>query len=168
MLSIVQSMGLHGLEGYLINVEVDTSAGLPSFDIVGLPDVSVKEAKERVRTAIKNSGLNFESRKIIVNLSPANTRKEGSLFDLPIAVGILKSMESIENKDLSDYVFIGELSLDGKLNKVTGVLPICIEAAKLGVKNVILPQENAKEAVVVKNINVIPAHDLMQVVNFLN
>ena len=168
MLSIVQSMGLHGLEGYLINVEVDTSAGLPSFDIVGLPDVSVKEAKERVRTAIKNSGLNFESRKIIVNLSPANTRKEGSLFDLPIAVGILKSMESIENKDLSDYVFIGELSLDGKLNNVTGVLPICIEAAKLGVKNVILPQENAKEAAVVKNINVIPAHDLIQVVNFLN
>ena len=161
MLSIVQSMGLHGLEGYLINVEVDTSAGLPSFDIVGLPDVSVKEAKERVRTAIKNSGLNFESRKIIVNLSPANTRKEGSLFDLPIAIGIL-------NKDLSDYVFIGELSLDGKLNKVTGVLPICIEAAKLGVKNVILPRENAKEAAVVKNINVIPAYDLMQVVNFLN
>ena len=116
MLSIVQSIGLHGLEGYLINVEVDTSAGLPSFDIVGLPDVSVKESKERVRTAIKNSGLNFESRKIIVNLSPANTRKEGSLFDLPIAVGILKSMESIENKDLSDYVFVGELSLDGKLN----------------------------------------------------
>ena len=103
-----------------------------------MPDVSVKEAKERVRTAIKNSGLNFESRKIIVNLSPANTRKEGSLFDLPIAIGILKSMESIENKDLSDYVFIGELSLNGKLNKVTGVLPICIEAAKLGVKNVIL------------------------------
>lgn len=168
MLSIVQSMGLHGLEGYLINVEVDTSAGLSSFDIVGLPDVSVKEAKERVRTAIKNSGLNFESRKIIVNLSPANTRKEGSLFDLPIAIGILKSMESIENKDLSDYVFIGELSLDGKLNKVTGVLPICIEAAKSGVKNVILPRENAKEAAVVKNINVIPAYDLMQVVNFLN
>ena len=96
MLSIVQSIGLHGLEGYLIKVEVDTSAGLPSFDIVGLPDVSVKESKERVRTAIKNSGLNFESRKIIVNLSPANTRKEGSLFDLPIAVGILKSMESID------------------------------------------------------------------------
>lgn len=168
MLSIVQSIGLHGLEGYLIKVEVDTSAGLPSFDIVGLPDVSVKESKERVRTAIKNSGLNFESRKIIVNLSPANTRKEGSLFDLPIAVGILKSMESIENKDLSDYVFVGELSLDGKLNKVTGVLPICIEAAKLGIKNIILPKENAKEAAVVRNLNVIPANDLTQVVNYLN
>ena len=162
MLSIVQSIGLHGLEGYLINVEVDTSAGLPSFDIVGLPDVSVKESKERVRTAIKNSGLNFESRKIIVNLSPANTRKEGSLFDLPIAVGILKSMESIENKDLSDYVFVGELSLDGKLNKVTGVLPICIETAKLGIKNIILPKENAKEAAVVRNLNVIPANDITE------
>ena len=168
MLSIIQSIGLHGLEGYLIKVEVDISAGLPSFDIVGLPDVSVKEAKERVRTAIKNSNLNFESRKIIVNLSPANTKKEGSLFDLPIAVGILKSMENIENKDLSSYIFIGELSLDGKLNKVNGVLPICIEAAKLGIKNIILPKENAKEAAVVRNINVIPAKDLMQVVNYLN
>lgn len=168
MLSIIQSIGLHGLEGYLIKVEVDTSAGLPSFEIVGLPDISVKESKERVRTAIKNSELNFESRKIIVNLSPANTKKEGSLFDLPIAIGILKSMENIKSNDLSNYIFIGELSLDGKLNRVNGVLPICIEAAKLGIKNIILPKENAKEAAVVRNINVIPASDLMQVVNYLN
>ena len=168
MLSNIKTIALNGLEGELVEVQTDIAGGLPDFAIVGLPDTSVKESKERIKTAIKNSGLNFESRKIIVNLSPANTRKEGSLFDLPIAIGILKSMESIKNKDLSDYVFIGELSLDGKLNKVTGVLPICIEAAKLGVKNVILPRENAKEAAVVKNINVIPAHDLMQVVNFLN
>lgn len=168
MLSIVQSMGLHGLDGYLINVEVDVSAGMPSFDVVGLPDISVKESKERVRTAIKNSGLNFESRKIIVNLSPANTKKEGSLFDLPIAIGILKAMENIIDKDLSDYVFIGELSLDGKLNKVNGVLPMCIEASKLGIKKVILPKENAKEAAIVKDIEVVPANDLAQVVKLLN
>lgn len=168
MLSIVQSMGLHGLDGYLINVEVDVSAGMPSFDVVGLPDVSVKESKERVKTAIKNSNLNFESRKIIVNLSPANTKKEGSLFDLPIAIGILKAMENIVEKDLSEYIFLGELSLDGKLNKVNGVLPMCIEAAKLGIKKVILPKENAKEAAIVKSIEVIPANDLSQVVKFLN
>lgn len=142
--------------------------GLPSFDVVGLPDTSVKEAKERVRTAIKNSGLEFESRKIIVNLSPANTKKEGSLFDLPIAIGILKSMENIIETNLSDYIFIGELSLDGKLNKINGVLPICIEAAKLGIKKVVLPEENAKEAAVVKDIEVIPAKNLLEIVKFLN
>lgn len=168
MLSIVQSMGLHGLDGFLINVEVDVSAGMPSFDVVGLPDASVKEAKERVRTAIRNSNLNFESRKIIINLSPANTKKEGSMFDLPIAIGILKSMENIIEKDLSEYVFLGELSLDGKLNKINGVLPMCIEAAKLGIKKVILPKENAKEAAIVKGIEVLPANDLLQVVNYLN
>ncbi len=168
MLSIVQSMGLQGLEGYLIQVEVDVSAGIPSFDVVGLPDASVKESKERVRTAIKNSGFDYESRKIIINLSPANTKKEGSLFDLPIAIGILKSMENIQNNNLDEYIFIGELSLDGKLNKVNGILPMCIEASKLGIKKVILPVENAKEAAVVKNIEVIPAKDLSQVVQFLN
>lgn len=168
MLSIIQSMGLHGLDGFLINVEVDVSAGMPSFDVVGLPDASVKESRERVRTAIKNSNMNFESRKIIVNLSPANTKKEGSMFDLPIAVGILKAMGNINEKDLSEYVFLGELSLDGKLNKIAGVLPMCIEAAKLGIKNVILPKENAKEAAIVSDLNVYPANDLSQVAKFLN
>ena len=118
MLSIVKTMSLHGLNGYLIDVEVDISSGMPSWDIVGLPDTSVKESKERVRTAIKNSGLEFPSRKIIVNLSPASTKKEGSLFDLPIAIGILLATDVIGDIDLSTTVFIGELSLDGKLNKV--------------------------------------------------
>ena len=118
MLSIVKTMSLHGLDGYLINVEVDVSSGMPSWDIVGLPDTSVKESKERVRTAIKNSGIEFPSRKIIVNLSPASTKKEGSIFDLPIAIGILLATDVIGNIDLSTTVFIGELSLDGKLNKV--------------------------------------------------
>jgi len=118
MLSIVKTMSLHGLNGYLINVEVDISSGMPSWDIVGLPDASVKESKERVRTAIKNSDIEFPSRKIIVNLSPASQRKEGSLFDLPIAIGILLSTDVICDIDLSSTIFIGELSLDGKLNKV--------------------------------------------------
>lgn len=167
MLSIVKSMGLHGLDGYLIEVQVDVSSGLPSWEVVGLPDVSVKEAKERVKTAIKNSDIEFPSRRILVNLAPANTKKEGSLFDLPIAIGILMATEMIETANISDYIFIGELSLNGKLNKVKGVLPMCIEASRLGIKNVILPEENAKEAAIVKNINVIPARNLKQVINFL-
>jgi len=118
MLSIAKTMSLHGLNGYLINVEVDVSSGMPSWDIVGLPDTSVKESKERVRTAIKNSDIEFPSRKIIVNLSPASQKKEGSLFDLPIAIGILLATDVIGDIDLSSTVFIGELSLDGKLNKV--------------------------------------------------
>jgi len=118
MLSIVKTMSLHGLNGYLIDVEFDISSGMPSWDIVGLPDTSVKESKERVRTAIKNSDIEFPSRKIIVNLSPASQKKEGSLFDLPIAIGILLATDVIGDIDLSSTVFIGELSLDGKLNKV--------------------------------------------------
>lgn len=168
MLSIVKSMGLHGLDGYLIEVQVDVSSGLPSWEVVGLPDVSVKEAKERVKTAIKNSDIEFPSRRILVNLAPANTKKEGSLFDLPIAIGILIATEVIENCNISNCIFIGELSLNGKLNKVKGILPMCIEASRLGIKNVILPEENAKEAAIVKDINVIPAKSLKQVVNFLN
>ena len=157
-----------GLTGYLIEVQVDVSSGLPSWEVVGLPDVSVKEAKERVKTAIKNSEIEFPSRRILVNLAPANTKKEGSLFDLPIAIGILIATEAIENSNVSNFIFIGELSLNGKLNKVKGILPMCIEASRLGIKNVILPEENAKEAAIVKDINVIPAKNLKQVINFLN
>lgn len=146
MLSIVKSMALRGLEGYLVDVQVDVSSGLPSWEIVGLPDVSVKEAKERVKTAIKNSGVEFQSKKIVVNLAPADTKKEGSSYDLPMAIGILISMNVITNQELDKTVFIGELSLDGKINKVNGVLPMCIEAMKLGIKKIIVPEENAKEA----------------------
>lgn len=146
MLSIVKSMALRGLEGYLIDVQVDVSSGLPSWEIVGLPDVSVKEAKERVKTAIKNSGVEFQSKKIVVNLAPADTKKEGSSYDLPMAIGILISMNVITNQELDKIAFIGELSLDGKINKVNGVLPMCIEAMKLGIEKIIVPEENAKEA----------------------
>ncbi len=167
MLSIVKSMSLLGLDGCLISVQVDVSGGLPGWDIVGLPDTSVKEAKERVRTAIKNSGYELQSRKIIVNLAPADTKKEGSAFDLPIAVGILICTEVI-SKIPENIIFIGELSLDGKINKVNGILPMCIEAKKLGIKNIVLPKENAKEASVVEGLNIYGANTLSEVIDFLN
>ncbi len=168
MLSIVKSMSLIGLDGYLVDIEVDVSAGIPSWDIVGLPDVSVKESKERVRTAIKNSGYDMQSRKIVVNLSPADIKKEGSFFDLPIAIGILTCSGEIKQDNLNDTIFIGELSLNGKINKINGILPMCIEAKKLGIKKVILPVENANEASVVDGINVIGANYLKEVIQYLN
>lgn len=164
MLSIVKSMSLVGLEGYLVNIEVDVSAGIPCWDIVGLPDVSVKESRERVRTAIKNSGYDMQSRKIVVNLSPADIKKEGSFFDLPIAIGILACSGNIDKSNMQDTIFIGELSLDGKINKVNGILPMCIEAQKLGIKRVILPIENAVEAAVVKEIEIIGVSTLIEVI----
>ncbi len=133
-----------------------------------MPDISVKESKERVRTAIKNSGFEFQSRRIVVNLAPANTKKEGPFFDLPIAIGILLDFEEIHKHNLEDTVFVGELSLDGKVNKINGILPICIEAKNLGMKRIIVPKENSKEASVVNGINVIGVENLKQVVKYLN
>ena len=168
MLSKVKSMSLQGLDGFLVDVQVDVSSGMPNWEVVGLPDATVKESKERVRTAIKNSGYEFESRRIVINLAPADKRKEGSFFDLPIAIGILLDFEDIMWQNLEDTVFIGELSLDGSLNKINGVLPMCIEAKKLGIKRVILPEENAKEAAIVKELQVIGATNLREVVDYLN
>lgn len=167
MLSIVKSMALNGLNGYLVDVQIDVTSGLPHWEIVGLPDASVRESKERVRTAIKNSGIEFPSRKITVNLAPANTRKEGSFFDLPIAIGILIATENLDNINIQDTIFMGELSLDGSLNKINGVLPMCIEALKLGIKRAILPVQNAKEASVVQGLEVIGVKSLKQTINFL-
>ena len=135
---------------------------------MGLPDTSIKEARERVKAAIKNSGFELLSRKILVNLAPADTKKEGSFFDLSIAVGVLCSMGEISKEKLANTVFIGELSLDGKLNKVDGILPMCIEAKKLGIEKLILPIQNAKEAAIVNEIEILGAHNLKEVVNYLN
>ena len=142
--------------------------GLPYWEIVGLPDTSVKESKERVKTAIKNSKFELESRRIIINLAPADTKKEGAFYDLPIAIGILKANEIINKANFDDTIFIGELSLDGKINKVNGIFPMCLEAANLGIKRVIIPKENAKEAAIVNNIDVIGVEKLEQVVKYLN
>lgn len=165
-------MALHGLDGYLVAIQVDISVGLPYFEIVGLPDASVKEAKERVKTAIKNSGGELFSRRVVVNLAPANTRKEGSAFDLPIAVGILIATENVVNPYLQEFleetIFIGELSLDGTIEKVKGALPIAIEAKKLGIRRIILPEENAKEAAIIKEMEILPVKNLRQVMDYLN
>ena len=168
MLSIVKSMALQGLGGYIVSVQVDVSAGIPSFAIVGLPGTSVKESKERVVTAIRNTRIHLQSRKILVNLAPANTRKEGSLYDLPIAVGVLIATGKIINsnirKILEETIFIGELSLKGTVEKVNGILPICIEAKRLGIKKIVLPKENSKEAEVVQGIEIL--EDLEEVIMF--
>ena len=133
-----------------------------------MPDQSVKESKERVRTAIKNSNFELPSRKIVINLAPADTKKEGSFFDLPIAIGILQNLGYINNESIIQTIFLGELSLNGRLNKINGVLPMCIEAKNLGIKNVILPQENSQEASIVNGLNVIGVSSLGQAVNYLN
>ena len=132
-----------------------------------MPDIAVKESKERVRTAIKNSGIEFPSRKITINLAPANTKKEGSAFDLPLAIGILIATENLQGINIEKTVFIGELSLDGTINKINGVLPMCIEALKLGMKKVILPKNNAKEAGIVKGLEIIGVSTLEQTVKYL-
>ena len=168
MLAIIKTMSLNGLDGYLIEVQVDVSPGIPNWDIVGLPDTSVRESKERVRIAIRNSGFEFQSRKIVVNLAPASTKKEGSLFDLPIAIGILMNFGEIQTQSFDKTIFIGELSLDGSINKARGILPLCIEAKKLGITRIILPKENTKEAAIVQGLEIIGVSTLEQLVDFLN
>ena len=161
-------MSLQGLDGVLINVEVDISAGMPTWEVVGLPDASIRESKERVRTAIKNCGYEVLSRKYIINLSPANLKKEGSMLDLAIAVGILRSMDVITESNLENTIIVGEISLNGRINKINGILPICIESLKYGVKRVIVPKENAKEAAIVSEIEVIGVSNLKEVIQYLN
>lgn len=172
MLSIIKSITLQGLQGYLVSAQVDVSSGMPNFEIVGLPDITVKESKERIKTAIKNSGLDFLSRKIVVNLAPANIRKEGSIFDLPIAVGILMSTENIINPNLEDYlrdtIIVGELSLNGNIEKINGILPICIEAKRHGIKRIILPKGNSQEACILKDIDILPVTHIRELVDFFN
>lgn len=170
MLSKVKTMSLEGLNGYLVEIQSDVSGGLPNFDIVGLPDIRVKEAKERVKAAIKNSGIEFPSRKIIVNLAPADIRKEGTFFDLPIAIGILIALGEVRRIKIENFestIFLGELSLDGKINGVSGVLPMCIEALELGIKRVILPKENAVEASVIEGLEIIPVESLRQTIDYI-
>ncbi len=164
MIAKVLSFALIGLEGNKIDVETDINKGLPSYDIVGLPDTAVKESKERVRSAIKNSGYEFPNHKITVNLAPADIKKEGSDFDLAVAVSILKSALLIPPRAGDDIAFFGELGLDGKIRRVNGILPILISARALGVKEVILPEENAAEARFVDGITVYSAKTLNDVV----
>jgi len=168
MISNVKTISLNGIDGNLVEVQTDIAGGLPNFEIVGLPDTSVKESKERIRTAIKNSGIEFPSRRIIINLAPASTKKEGTSYDLPIAVGVLIALNEIQNSNLENTIFIGELSLDGKINRINGVLPMCIEALNLGIKRVILPKTNEIEAAVIDGLEIIGVKNLNELVEYLN
>lgn len=164
----VQSLALKGLEGISVLVEVDISSGLPSFNIVGLPDEAVQEARERVRSAIKNSGYEFPLRRITVNLAPAEVKKEGSTFDLPIALGILAVIGVLKNLEkLSDFFFLGELSLDGSLRRISGALPMVMSQSRNGA-NFILPLENVFETEIVEGANIYGARHIKEVVEFIN
>lgn len=167
MFSKVKSFSLLGLDGLKIDVEVDINLGLPSYDIVGLPDAAVKESKERVRSAIKNSNFNFPTNKITVNLAPASVKKAGPVFDLPIAVAILLSSSQIVSTKIKDFIVIGELGLDGKIKAVQGVLPILISAREMGFKKFIIPKDNESEASFIEGIEVFALSNLLEVVAFL-
>jgi magnesium chelatase family protein len=168
MLSKILSSATMGIDAYIVEVETNIEKQIPSFTIVGLPDNVVKESRERVITAIKNSGYGFPIQKITINLAPADIRKEGSSFDLPIAIGILSAMEIINTDNLNETIFLGELSLDGKLRPVKGALPISVEAKRNGIKRIILPEESAGEASIVDGVEVFGMTSLNEVTEFLN
>ena len=167
MIAKVQSYALSGLEGVCVTVEADVSKGLPSYDMVGLPDAAVKESKERVRSAIKNSALEFPVHKITLNLAPAYVKKEGSAFDLPVAISLLLAYGTLE-ADVDGYIFLGELALNGDLRPITGVLPSIISARDKGFKKFILPKGNAKEAGYISGVEVYAAASLREVVDHLS
>ncbi|MDU5109652.1 MAG: magnesium chelatase domain-containing protein, partial [Clostridium sp.] len=158
----------NGLDGMLVNVEVDINKGMPSFSIVGLPDASVKESKERVRSAIVNSGYEFPLGRITINLAPADIRKIGSLLDLPIAMGILMKSNQIANKDLKDFIIFGELSLAGDLKEIKGILPIIFEGKDNEKNNFIFPINNLKEIRAFNIGNFYPFRNLVEVISFIN
>ncbi len=166
MLAKVTSCAVVGLDGELVEVEVDISSGLPAFNIVGLPDTAVQEAKERVRSAIRNSGLTFPQKRITVNLAPADLRKEGPAYDLPIAIGILLAFEEVV-ADVSGGIFLGELSLDGHLRHTHGVLPMVALAKERGFGCVYVPEVDGPEAALIGEIDVIPVASLAQLVAHL-
>lgn len=167
MLSITNCTALSGLEGHLVRVEVDVANGLPDITLVGLPDASVKEAKERVRSAIRNAGFEFPLQRITVNLAPADIKKEGSMYDLAIAVGILAATEQLDPVTCGRYAFIGELSLNGGVRGVAGVLPNVMAACDNGIISVVVPRDNADEAALAANASVIPVSSLNQLAAFL-
>lgn len=168
MLSIINSSTLVGIEGIIVEVEVDITNGIPSFNIVGLAGASIKESRERVKSAILNSGYKFPNSRIVVNLSPADMKKEGAYFDLPISIGILRNFINESDEYLNESLFIGELSLDGKLRKVKGILSLVINAKNKGIKRVFLPKENEREALFVKEIEIIPVETLKECIGFIN
>ncbi|WP_326498361.1 magnesium chelatase domain-containing protein [Clostridium brassicae] len=163
----IYSATFTGINGTIVSVEIDISSGLPMFNIVGLGDMSVRESKERVRSAITNSGFEFPAKRITVNLAPADLKKEGSLFDLPIALGILIATNQVYAGDTEDFIFMGELSLFGELKRIKGALPIVIEGINQGVNNFVVPMENAEECAAIKKANIYPLNNINEVINFI-
>jgi len=168
MLAKVLSSAVFGIDAYTVEVEVDIAAGLPAFSTVGLPDVAIRESKDRVKAAIKNCGYEFPSRRITVNLAPADIRKEGAAFDLPIAVGILAATDLVRKDKLGAFFILGELSLNGDVKPIRGTLPVSVAARDSGLRGLIIPEGNAKEAAVVKGVEVLAVKNLFEVVDFLN
>jgi len=168
MLARVWSASLIGIDAIKVGVEVDVAGGLPAIVVVGLPDLAVQESKERVKTAVKNAGYAFPMRRIVVNLTPADLRKEGPSFDLPIAVGVLAASEQVNTDLLEDHLFLGELSLDGSLRAIAGVLPIAAAARRLGMTGIVVPADNVREAAVVNGLKVFGFHHLTEVATFLS
>lgn len=168
MLSKALSSAVLGIDAYIVEVEVDVTArGLPFFSTVGLPDLAVKESKDRVRAALKNNGFDFPLKQIVINLAPANIKKEGSAFDLPIAVGIIAAEGLLEQSMLDGVMLVGELSLDGRVKPVRGMLPMAVKARDAGLKCMVIPMENAGEAAVVDGVTVYGVETLTDVVKFL-
>ncbi len=168
MLSIIKSYGLTGINGYLVKAEIDINQGLPSYDIVGLVGTAIKESKERVKSAIKNSGFQYPILKLTINLAPADTKKDGPIYDLAIAMGILSASEQVSVERVKDYIFLGELSLDGGVRKINGVLPILIAARQSGYTKIIIPKENEREASFIDGLEVYAVSTLKEAVDFLN
>ena len=166
----INSCGLIGVNGYTVEIEVDISGGLPNFILVGLPDTAINESRERVRSAIKSSGLEFPSKKIVVNLAPADTKKAGPTYDLPIAIGVLtcNSPKFMNKSNLENLYIAGELGLSGKVRPVNGVLSFVILAKKKGAKGIIVPKENSHEASLIEGINIYPVSDLNETINVIN
>ena len=167
MLARVFSCAVIGLDGVIVEVEVDTSQGLPGMDIVGLPDTAVQESKQRVMAAIKNAGYTYPRKRLTVNLAPGSVRKEGPVYDLPIALGVLACIEIVPTDVLNDGLVIGELSLDSSVRHVRGILPMAFIAREKGFKRIFVPQQDAAEAALIPEIEVIPVESLAALVSFL-
>src|SRR5262245_13190945 len=168
MLACLRTAAVFGVEAAAVHVEVDVSYGFPSFTMVGLPDASVRESRDGGKSAIRNSGFDFPPHRITVNLAPADVRKAGASFDLPIALGILAASGAIERRDVPDLVLLGELSLDGSIHPTRGVLPIAAAARRDGMAAILLPASNAGEAAVVTGLGVLPVASLAEAVRALN
>jgi magnesium chelatase family protein len=168
MYARVSSSAVLGVDAYVMSVEVDLTMSLPRFDVVGLPDASVKESRDRVRAALKNTGYEFPSKRITVNLAPAEIPKEGPSLDLPIALGIVAATARVHRENAQKYVIVGELTLDGEIRKVRGVLPMALRTHEAGFQGMIVPKQNAAEAAVVKGLNVYPVEHLQEVMDFIN